>query len=246
MNLIVSLDRYIAIAYPAKYLSLNTPYATKMLIAALLPFLALTIAMFVSAYFYAPIYSSYTLLCVGAIYPRWYTLFSSSYVTAVGVLTVIVYIFLFTVYRKHLKQMGVGNSNQLRQAANQRRLTVTLGFIAISTTIFFIIPVAIYTYYSWMSVASPYTVPLAIISKVSTIANIVIYVSRQREVRPGMWNILRCRRPTNTIAANITRNRLLESNSQKEAIVIKISLAEVFIDSYYFNFAVNYLPAVVF
>ena len=198
MNLIVSLDRFIAIAYPAKYFALNTPYATKMLLAALFLFLASVIAMFVSAYFYAPIYSSYTVLCVGAIYPQWYTLYASTYVTGVGVLTVIVYILVFSAFRKHLKQTGVGNSNQSRQAANQRQLTVTLGFIAISTTIFFIIPEAMYNYYSWMNLASPYTVFWAIMTKVSTIANIFIYVSRQREIRPGMWNILRCRRPVNT------------------------------------------------
>jgi hypothetical protein len=206
MNLILSLDRYIAIAYPAKYLALNTSSAKKMLLAALLLFLASTSAMIVSAYFYAPIYSSYTLLCVGAIFPRWYSLYYSSYVTGVGVLTVIVYIFVFSAFRKHLKQMGVGNPNQSRQAANQHRLTVTVGFIVISTTIFFIIPEAIYTYYSWINAPTPYTVPLSIMTKVSSIANIIIYVSRQKEVRPGMWNILRCRKPVNKISANLTGN----------------------------------------
>uniref|UniRef100_A0A914XNH3 G-protein coupled receptors family 1 profile domain-containing protein n=1 Tax=Plectus sambesii TaxID=2011161 RepID=A0A914XNH3_9BILA len=71
MNMVLSVDRYIAIAYPLHYRKLGLKYAAKLLGAVFFFFLISSVAMYVSSYLYDSIYGGYTRMCLGATLPRW-------------------------------------------------------------------------------------------------------------------------------------------------------------------------------
>lgn len=99
-------------------------------------------------------------------------------------------------FRSHIKRPSSATRHRAikKQAKAQRRLTVTLGLITISTIIFYIVPFSVVAAIFYMSISAPafLTIGLAMLCRISSVANILIYMYRQTEVRPGMWKILSC------------------------------------------------------
>jgi hypothetical protein len=116
---------------------------------------------------------------------------------------------------------GSRTGGDLNQAKTERRLTVTLGLITISSLVFFIGPFSVLAIFYYLNYTAPtsITIALSMLNRVSTIANIVIYVYRQEEVRPGMWKILTCKWSK---IGEVQNNNISVSGTRKNSTVIRI------------------------
>uniref|UniRef100_A0A914UJ58 G-protein coupled receptors family 1 profile domain-containing protein n=1 Tax=Plectus sambesii TaxID=2011161 RepID=A0A914UJ58_9BILA len=197
MNLVVSIDRYIAISQSLKYRSMGIEYANRMLAVVAIVALTTLSAMFLSSYFGLPHKENLDRMCTGLIFPAWFLKFHYSFVTGVNLLSITIYMGVYFFYRRLMKQTAPqsGSDDEVQRSAKQRRLTVTLGIITISTFIFYVCPTTVLAVSTWWSKPVPqqYTFIIAAMTRTCTLINFVIYVVRQREIRQGMWKLLTCR-----------------------------------------------------
>jgi hypothetical protein len=154
--------------------------------------------MFISSYFgTSPLLSATnTKVCTLLPTPHWYYVYHMTLISGAGCVSVAIYIGIFFAYRhnNHVTALARARTNQphftisLAKLAIQRRLTVTLGIITVSTLIFFIIPYTILAVTLWIGKDPPQPTVLSVVSKFSTIINVLIYLYRQKEVRSvGYW-----------------------------------------------------------
>uniref|UniRef100_A0A914X9U4 G-protein coupled receptors family 1 profile domain-containing protein n=1 Tax=Plectus sambesii TaxID=2011161 RepID=A0A914X9U4_9BILA len=198
VNVVVSSDRLIAVAWPTKYRNLNVPYAGKLLGLLALFGVFSSAAMLLSTYFGTKNATTVTKMCTNPGIPYAYNLYQQTMIAGAGYLSVIIYFFVFLSYRRAVRNIAPSTNviGEQHAVALQRRLTVTLGIITISTFIFFIIPYTIFAVCAWMNVVAPQPSLLATISRFSTIINVVIYMYRQKEMRSEMRALLTCTKPT--------------------------------------------------
>jgi hypothetical protein len=80
-----------------------------------------------------------------------------------------------------------------QQQANQRRLTIAIGIITLSSVILFIAPMIINAITIWFNIAFPGRNYITQMSQLQAILNTVIYIVRQSEIRSAMLRVLKCR-----------------------------------------------------
>jgi hypothetical protein len=195
MNVAVSMDRYIAVAFPVKYRNLGEGYAFKLLAGVLLYATISMVTMFSSVYFgmnNVVTNSTLTRLCSGTIFPNWFPMFEQTFDLSVSLTGVLIYVGVYLAYRRATSKVTPIETNNAVQTAMQHRLTVTLGIITCSTFIFFVIPYVVFTLFAWLRLPTPYVILWGTMSRFSTIINVTIYVYRQKEVRNAMYNLLTC------------------------------------------------------
>uniref|UniRef100_A0A914UW30 G-protein coupled receptors family 1 profile domain-containing protein n=1 Tax=Plectus sambesii TaxID=2011161 RepID=A0A914UW30_9BILA len=142
-----------------------------------------------------------TKYCSGFPTQHWYDLYQNTLIiTGCGYASVAIYIGVFFVYRRTMRQTAPlsTTANNQQVVEHQQRLTVTLGIITLSTLIFFNIPFTIITVCKWLNVNVPQAI-LGIISRFSTIINVVLYIFRQKEMREAIWALVRCKKVTNSL-----------------------------------------------
>uniref|UniRef100_A0A914WFA5 G-protein coupled receptors family 1 profile domain-containing protein n=1 Tax=Plectus sambesii TaxID=2011161 RepID=A0A914WFA5_9BILA len=149
-----------------------------------------------------------TKYCSGFPTQYWYELYQNTgIVVGCGYFSVAIYIGVFSVYRRAMHQTAPlsatsTTSHNQQMVEQQQRLTVTLGIITLSTLIFFNIPYTIFAVYKWLDVAVPQATPLGIISRFSTIINVVLNgATRHLNIQPVQGTPLR----------TLRKNRLLSS-----------------------------------
>ena len=159
-------------------------------------------AMFLSIYFNKTDAPTVTKMCAVTPFAYSYTSCQYTLITVASCASVAIYILVFITYRRTMVAISPNISNSEEEAiAQQRRLTVTLGIISVSTIIFFLIPSAFVTVYAWMHIPLTPTksVILAAMIKCSTTINVAIYVYRQREVRREIWKIVGMQKSDNAV-----------------------------------------------
>jgi ABC-type Fe3+ transport system permease subunit len=141
--------------------------------------------------------SNYTRICSGVsapLFPEWYALYHATFVAAVSLLSVFIYVAVFIAYqsamRKAVKTMSTVAETQ--QQANQRRLTITIGIITVSSVVLFIAPMTLNAITIWMNVRTPGRTFITPMLQANAILNTVIYIVRQSEIRAAMWKVLTC------------------------------------------------------
>uniref|UniRef100_A0A914VFS1 G-protein coupled receptors family 1 profile domain-containing protein n=1 Tax=Plectus sambesii TaxID=2011161 RepID=A0A914VFS1_9BILA len=198
MNVVVSVDRLIAVALPIKYRQLDQRYAVKVLmLVAIFGATSLT-AMFLSTYYTSASHElTATKYCSGFPTQYWYDLYQTMLIiTGCGYVSVAIYVCVFFVYRRTTRQtapLSTSSHNQ-QMIEQQQRLTVTLGIITLSTLILFNIPFTIFAVCKLLGVSAPQPTLLGIISRFSTIINVVLYVYRQKEMKKAIWALVRCKK----------------------------------------------------
>ena len=131
----------------------------------------------------------------------------------IGCLSVVLYIAMFFAYRKVVStQVTPGSAND-QQILVQRRLAVTLGMIVVCTLILFILPSTVVAVSGFLNINLPAPVISAIgsLTRISTIVDIGIYIFRQKEIRSGMWNILRCKNAQSSVTIQVGRQSAMLS-----------------------------------
>jgi hypothetical protein len=156
--------------------------------------------MLLTTYFDTSKLSTTPKLCSTASFSRSYDYFQATLNTGAGYVSVGIYICVFIAYRRAKRQIVSHHEDQI-MAAQERRLTVTLGIITISTLFLVVIPDTIYFVCAFMNVPPPETALLGIINRLSTICNVAIYVVRQKEMRKEMWALIMCKKTTAVTAA---------------------------------------------
>uniref|UniRef100_A0A914VK82 G-protein coupled receptors family 1 profile domain-containing protein n=1 Tax=Plectus sambesii TaxID=2011161 RepID=A0A914VK82_9BILA len=198
MNVVVSVDRLIAVALPIRYRQLDRCYAIKILtLVAVFGAKSLT-AMFFSTYYTQTSHElNATKYCSGFPTQFWYDFYQNTLLINIcGYVSVAIYIGVFFVYRRVKRQtapLSTSSHNQ-QMVEQQQRLTVTLGIITLSTLIFFNIPYTIIAVYKLLNLDTPQPTLLGIISRFSAIINVVLYVYRQKEMKKAIWALVRCKK----------------------------------------------------
>uniref|UniRef100_A0A914WZ48 G-protein coupled receptors family 1 profile domain-containing protein n=1 Tax=Plectus sambesii TaxID=2011161 RepID=A0A914WZ48_9BILA len=198
MNVVVSVDRLIAVALPIKYRQLDRRYALKILMVVAIFGATSFAAMFLSTYYSIASHErNVTKYCSGFPTQFWYDFYQNTLLINIcGYVSVAIYIGVFFGYRR-VKRQTAPLSTTLRNqhmVEQQQRLTVTLGIITMSTLIFFNIPYTIIAVYKLMNVDTPQPTLLGIISRFSAIINVVLYVYRQKEMKKAIWALVRCKK----------------------------------------------------
>jgi hypothetical protein len=162
-------------------------------------------AMLLTTYFYTSPSPKVPKSCAVGQTSFAYNLYHSTFVVAAGYVSIAIYLYVFIAYRRASRQIASNTVTNQRQAtAVQRRLTVTLGIIAISTLFFFIAPFTILAVCAWMNVVPPHVLIIGIVARFSTIINVFIYLYRQKEMRQEMWALVRCKMGGNTATSVMT------------------------------------------
>lgn len=162
--------------------------------------------MFLTAY-YDPNAPNETKACYTPPLTYSYNLYETTLNAGSGCVSVAINICVFIAYHRAMRQITSSIlTNEQRVLVQQRRLTVTLGIMAVSTLIFYIIPFTVLAVYAWMNVVPPNVTLLFLPVRCSTIINVVIYVTRQKEMRSAMWALLTCRKAKSTWTNRSTRN----------------------------------------
>jgi hypothetical protein len=173
-----------------------------------------SLAMLLSTYFFTLDAQNDTKLCVQLPVSFVYNLYHYSLLTGAGCISVAIYIGVFVAYRHTMRQISPNSiTNEQKAFVLQRRLTVTLGIITVSTLIFFVIPFSILSVYAFMNVVPPQGAVLGTISRFSTIINVAIFVFRQKEMRKEICGLILCKRgnhnvPTVSRAGRLTVQQL--------------------------------------
>uniref|UniRef100_A0A914WKD2 G-protein coupled receptors family 1 profile domain-containing protein n=1 Tax=Plectus sambesii TaxID=2011161 RepID=A0A914WKD2_9BILA len=199
MNLLVSIDRYLAVVRPMEYCLLDVRYAYRMLGGAAIFALLSFVFLLSSNYFGLEQVYNFNRLCyVPVPFPRFYLVYQFSLVALLGCVSVVIYIGVFFAYRANVKKTHVqqttagASKSTTSQTDAQNRLTTTLGIITFFTTFLFIIPNTWLAISFAMNVSFPSWVAMVIRSH--SVATIAVYVFRQKEIRTGMWHLLTCRK----------------------------------------------------
>lgn len=192
MSFTISVDRFIAVARPLKYYSLDAKYAKKILLLLALFWLLSLIILWLSTYFYVGPVTPNTRLCA-LPHPQWYARYLYTFLALFGCLSVSIYAGVFFAYRRATRMVFPSDSEQ--EATEhflilQRRLTVTLGIITVSTLFCSILPTIHYTIFIWLNRPIPYQFIIANLSRITPVVHVAIYVYRQREIRAGMWGVI--------------------------------------------------------
>lgn len=150
--------------------------------------------MFASTIFGVDTLRDRSRMCDGSLIPSWLSHGQYIFMTIVGLLSVAIYAKMYFVYRRAVRQVAPGSTNN-RQVQTQQRLTVTLGIIVVCTLFFFILPTTVTLITRWMKLPLPilFYQALGTVTRFSTVLNIGVYIIRQKEIRAAMWSVLRCR-----------------------------------------------------
>jgi hypothetical protein len=193
---VLSIDRFIVVQYPEKYSNMDTGYVHKILGAAALYGFCSWALMLASVYFDAnAAIRPHLRTCAGQIFPEWYSLYLYAFVCILNCLGVAIYCAVFVSFRRAVARVYANVSpNDLRDAQD-RRLTVTLGIISISTFLCYTLPNLIFGITAVLDIPLPLlaTQILATIVRMGTIIHFTIYVARQHEVRTAMLRVLKPR-----------------------------------------------------
>jgi hypothetical protein len=151
--------------------------------------------MLLSTYFGTSHLPNINKLCARPAAAATYNLYQPTLVAGAGCISVAIYICVFVAYRRTMSQISPNTSLHDQKAIIlQRRLTVTLGIITVSTFFLFIIPFSIIAVYTLMNTVLPQAALLGTISRFSTIINVAIYVYRQKEMRREIGALIRCKK----------------------------------------------------
>jgi hypothetical protein len=132
-----------------------------------------------------------------------YYLFHMTFVPFAGYLSVAIYICVYVAYRRAVSHNAGASNNAITD--QQRRLTITLGIITVSTLFLFSIPLSVFTLCALMGIAAPQPLLLGIFIRFSTICNVAIYLYRQKEMRAKMRALICCKNERRTATVSSTR-----------------------------------------
>uniref|UniRef100_A0A914WYN9 G-protein coupled receptors family 1 profile domain-containing protein n=1 Tax=Plectus sambesii TaxID=2011161 RepID=A0A914WYN9_9BILA len=131
MNLLVSIDRYVAVVRPIQYRLLDIRHAYRLLGGAAIFALLSSVFLYASNYFGLERVYSFNRLCSGTLFPRFYMVYQFSLTALIGCISVVIYIVVYFVYSATAKRMlaqqtttGVSKSTASQMDA-QNRLTTT-------------------------------------------------------------------------------------------------------------------------
>jgi hypothetical protein len=122
-----------------------------------------------------------------------YNSFHMTFVPGAGLLSVGIYICVYFAYKRAVVNHRSAGADSNAITNQQRRLTVTLGIITVSTLFLFDIPMSIFAVSALMNVIPPQVVILGIFMRFSIITNVAIYLYRQKEMRAKMWALICCK-----------------------------------------------------
>uniref|UniRef100_A0A914VX20 G-protein coupled receptors family 1 profile domain-containing protein n=1 Tax=Plectus sambesii TaxID=2011161 RepID=A0A914VX20_9BILA len=205
MNTFISVDRFIAVAFAVRYRALHFYYVIKAFILIGVYGMISCLAMFASSYLSPPI-GILNRLCSGPPFPAWYNIFQLSFTAGIGLLSVLIYIGVYVAHGKMLKAAVHERLND-QQAKRQRRLTVTIGVITVSTCVLFVAPSATIVVCYFAGVPAPFGSALGIMSRTSPIVHFGIYIARQRDIRHAMYRLMTCKHNGSTAPIQTTTSR---------------------------------------
>jgi small-conductance mechanosensitive channel len=187
VSLVISIDRFIAVNWPMKYRSFDEKYTRKVLWTLIIFSILVLTFLFIFAYLYTGPGSARSC---NFPQPLWSAALWYTFLAGIGCLSVGIYFGVYIAFRRasrNVLPMPQMRNNAVDQSAiAQHRLTVTLGMITISTSVFFVIPYSMIAWYTWTGDSMPFSVAIANLTRFSPIIHVVIYVSRQSEIRAGM------------------------------------------------------------
>uniref|UniRef100_A0A914UMD0 G-protein coupled receptors family 1 profile domain-containing protein n=1 Tax=Plectus sambesii TaxID=2011161 RepID=A0A914UMD0_9BILA len=127
MNLLVSIDRYVAVVRPIQYRLLDIRHAYRLLGGAAIFALLSSVFLYASNYFGLERVYSFNRLCSGTLFPRFYMVYQFSLTALIGCISVVIYIVVYFVYRATAKRMlaqqtttGVSKSTASQMDAQNR------------------------------------------------------------------------------------------------------------------------------
>lgn len=199
MLLTVSIDRFIAVKFPLKYYTFSTKYAYRLVGGTyLFIFINLTVGISTTLKYDFPekpklCYTAYALSDFYYTYHTWLAV-------AGDILSVFLYVIVIYIsYRTAHQQMETQyiSPQQVKAVQIQRKVTQTLAISSLLTFLFYCVPYAfkmlVQPYVTGKLVDSviPYTF---IVNQLNQMANFFIYTTRQKDIRIGVKNFIKCKK----------------------------------------------------
>src|SRR5690349_3407195 len=108
MNVVLSIDRYMAVATPIKYRIM--PSYVNQLAVGITFFGFIALMGFWAMVYYGmadmPITPAFTRMCTNAVLPPWYPKVQTTAISLVGLLSVVIYLKVFLAYRSMIRNVG--------------------------------------------------------------------------------------------------------------------------------------------
>lgn len=230
MNLVVSVDRLIAVTSMRTYLLLGRSYiVTVTTIPVMLVLVSYCTALTLSAQMTSE--RVYPSICVLSwSFPRGYSLFSWAAQAAISFASVMVYGMVMLIFK--LAPMSATPQIQEKQQRRQNRMTKTVALLTVCTFCMLTVPVSINTLLNFSS-ATPTLFSLVapymwlLISSHYLLANF-IFLAKQADVRNGAFRLIRGHfRRNSTFATVSSRIRGLDRrNAERHPLVRRKAIIE--------------------
>jgi hypothetical protein len=155
-----------------------------------------TTAMFLTTYFYTDPGPTVGLTCSHDLFSFSYEIFHIASIAGSGYASFVVYICVFIAYRRAMRKTASittvhGHEQRAINGDQQRRLTVTVGLINVST----LCATLSFSLLSYNALTGGVSFFLLVpIVRLSTVNNVLIYVYRQKEMRTAMWELIKCKK----------------------------------------------------
>jgi hypothetical protein len=212
MLLIVSIDRFIAILKPLKYLLFSIKYALGLVGACYLFAVIHTTFLLVYVHYYDESNPQTRFVHVTCFTADVDVLNTMVYVRFVlGGLSIFVYITvgcLFVKYRRTMVANFPTMKTKLRTA--QVRLTVTVGICALFTVIFYLLPTGLL----FININSNYFATIYwILTCCNAVVNVFVYSLRHVDIRNGLKHLFSCTQMPSAAAIRLHSESLHSTNT---------------------------------
>uniref|UniRef100_A0A914UXF2 G-protein coupled receptors family 1 profile domain-containing protein n=1 Tax=Plectus sambesii TaxID=2011161 RepID=A0A914UXF2_9BILA len=209
INLVISLERFVAVAYPVVYMKLNSSDAAYLL-ASIGGFCFIDSAVIYFSIYYGSL-PAVSADCPVTVFPPWYSQYFYTLISALGFLSILIYFGVFVAYHRAQSALPSNVLNQQSHNAMQRRLTVTLGIVCFSTLFLFTIPYGIFAWGKWTKTYITIGSLLGNMTRMSSIVNVVIYIVRQKELRTAMVKLVIPQSKVSTVTSDASRQLRLRT-----------------------------------